>query len=93
MGELIGLVTVVLIFGTPIFAMWTRYRLAQEKIRQEKTDRALEQIRQELAQVRETSTQYALSFEETLQVIERRLEQLEQRVSAVEAQQTQVRLG
>lgn len=92
MGELIGLVTVILIFGTPFFAMWTRYRLEQERLRQQKTDRAMEQIRQELAQVRETSTQYALSFEDALQRIERRLDGLEQRVSAIETQQVQSRL-
>ncbi|MCS6830685.1 MAG: hypothetical protein NZ749_08575 [bacterium] len=92
MGELIGLVTVVLIFGTPFFAMWTRYRIEQEKIRQQKTDRALEEIRQELAQVRETSTQYALSFEDALQRIERRLDTLEERVGTMEGQQIQSRL-
>ncbi|MDW8320798.1 MAG: hypothetical protein RMM08_05505 [Armatimonadota bacterium] len=92
MGELIGLVTVILIFGTPFFAMWTRYRIEQEKIRQQKTDRALEEIRQELAQVRETSTQYALSFEDALQRIERRLDTLEERVGTMEGQQIQSRL-
>jgi hypothetical protein len=92
MGDLIGLVAVVLIFGTPFFAMWTRYQLARERLRQEKTDKALGQIREELAQVRETSTQYALSFEDALQRIERRLDSLEQRVSAVEGQQLQNRV-
>jgi tetrahydromethanopterin S-methyltransferase subunit G len=86
MGDLIGLVAVVLIFGGPMFALWTRYRLEHERLRQEKSDKAFEQLRQELAQVRETSTQYALSFEDALQRMERRLDSLEQRVSAVEAQ-------
>lgn len=92
MGDLIGLVAVVLIFGGPMFALWTRYQLERERIRQEKSDRAFEQIRQELAQVRETSTQYALSFEDALQRIERRLDQLEERVGAIEGQQIQSRL-
>lgn len=92
MGDLIGLVAVVLIFGGPMFALWTRYQLERERIRQEKSDKAFEQIRQELAQVRETSTQYALSSEEALQRIERRLDDLEQRMSAVESQQIQTRL-
>lgn len=92
MGDLVALVTVVLIFGGPMFALWTRYQLERERIRQEKSDKAFEQIRQELAQVRETSTQYALSFEEALQRIERRLDELEQRMSAVESQQIQTRL-
>ncbi|GIV16547.1 MAG: hypothetical protein KatS3mg022_1982 [Armatimonadota bacterium] len=92
MGDLVGLVAVVLIFGGPMFALWTRYQLERERIRQEKSDRAFEQIRQELAQVRETSTQYALSFEDALQRIERRLDQLEERVGAIEAQQIQSRL-
>lgn len=92
MGDLVALVTVVLIFGGPMFALWTRYQLERERIRQEKSDKAFEQIRQELAQVRETSTQYALSFEEALQRIERRLDELEQRISAVESQQIQTRL-
>jgi exonuclease VII small subunit len=92
MGDLIGLVAVVLIFGGPMFALWTRYRLEHERLRQEKSDKAFEQLRQELAQVRETSTQYALSFEDALQRIERRLDSLEQRVSAVEAQQLQNRV-
>ncbi len=92
MGDLIGLVAVVLIFGGPMFALWTRYRLEHERLRQEKSDKAFEQIRQELAQVRETSTQYALTFEDALQRIERRLDSLEQRVSAVEGQQLQNRV-
>jgi exonuclease VII small subunit len=92
MGDLIGLVAVVLIFGGPMFALWTRYQLEHERLRQEKSDKAFEQLRQELAQVRETSTQYALSFEDALQRMERRLDSLEQRVSAVEAQQLQNRV-
>ncbi|GIV19617.1 MAG: hypothetical protein KatS3mg023_1368 [Armatimonadota bacterium] len=91
MGDLIGLVAVVLIFGGPMFALWTRYQLERERIRQEKSDRAFEQVRQELAQVRETSTQYALSFEDALQRIERRLDQLEERVGTIEGQQIQSR--
>ncbi|MER3473935.1 MAG: hypothetical protein C4335_07855 [Armatimonadota bacterium] len=92
MGDLVALVAVILIFGGPMFALWTRYQLERERIRQEKSDKAFEQIRQELAQVRETSTQYALSFEDDLQRIERRLDDLEQRMSAVESQQIQTRL-
>lgn len=87
MGDFIGLVAVVLIFGGPMFALWTRYQLERERIRQQKSDKAFEQILQELAQVRETSTQYALSFEDALQRIENRLDNLEQRLSAVEVQQ------
>jgi len=75
-----------------MFALWTRYQLERERIRQEKADKAFEHIRQELAQVRETSTQYALSLEDALQRIERRLDNLEQRVGAIEAQQLQSRL-
>ncbi len=92
MGDLIGLVAVVLIFGVPIFALWTRYQLERERIRQERADKAFEQIRQELAQVRETSTQYALTFEDALQRIERRLDSLEQRVSDAERLQIQSRV-
>lgn len=87
MGDFIGLVAVVLIFGGPMFALWTRYQLERERIRQQKSDKAFEQVLQELAQVRETSTQYALSFEDALQRIENRLDDLEQRLSAVEVQQ------
>ncbi len=92
MGDIIGLVAVVLIFGGPMFAMWTRYQLERERIRQEKSDKAFEQIRQELSQVRETSTQYALTFEDALQRIENRFDSLEQRLSTVEGQQVQSRL-
>ncbi len=92
MGDLIGLVAVVLIFGGPMFALWTKYQLERERIRQEKSDRAFEQVRQELAQVREISTQYALSFEDALQRIEHRLDNLEQRLSAVESQQVSTKL-
>jgi TolA-binding protein len=92
MGELIGLVTVVLVFGTPFFALWTRYQLARERLRQEKTDKAFSQIREELAQVRETSTQYALTLEDALQRVERRLESLEERVNAIESFQVQRQL-
>jgi hypothetical protein len=92
MGDLIGLVAVVLIFGGPMFALWTRYQLEHERLRQEKSDKAFEQLRQELAQVRETSTQYALSFEDALQRMERRLDSLEDRVNAIESVQVRRQL-
>jgi len=92
MGDLIGLVAVVLICGGPMFALWTRYRLEHERLRQEKSEKAFEQLRQELAQVRETSTQYALSFEDALQRMERRLDSLEDRVNAIESVQVRRQL-
>lgn len=92
MGDLIELVAVVLIFGGPMFALWSRYQLERERTRQAKSDKAFEQIRREIAEVRETSTQYVLALEETLQRMERRLDELEQRISAAESQQIQSRL-
>lgn len=92
MGDLIELVAVVLLFGGPMFALWSRYQMERERIRQAKNDKVLEQIRREIAEVRETSAQYAIALDDPLQRMERRLDELEQRVRAFESQQVQSRL-
>lgn len=92
MGELIGLTAVVLIFGVPFFAIWTRFQIDRERIRQEKADKANAALLEEIQRVRETSTQYALSLEDALQRVERRLDQFEQRLNNVEQQQLHSRL-
>lgn len=92
MEELIGLTAVVLIFGVPFFAIWTRFQIDRERIRQEKADKANAALLEEIQRVRETSTQYALSLEDALQRVERRLDQFEQRLNNVEQQQLHSRL-
>ncbi|CUU01471.1 MAG: hypothetical protein N2045_09130 [Fimbriimonadales bacterium] len=94
MGDLIGLVAVVLIFGPalviPLVAMTQKHRkemlmLELEKRRQsnEEVLKQIEALRREIAELRETTTQYDMSLQANL-------ENLQARVRALEESQNQV---
>ena len=94
MGDLIGLVAVVLIFGLalviPLVAMTQKHRkemlmLELEKRRQsnEEVLKQIEALRREIAELRETTTQYDMSLQANL-------ENLQARVRALEESQNQV---
>ena len=86
MGDIIGLVAVVLIFGVPISAIWTEHRrkvlqmqMEMRMMNQNGSSEQVETLRRELQQLRETTTQYDISVENRLQEMENRLSHVEAR--------------
>lgn len=95
MGEFIGMVAVVMIFGIPLSAILTAHRrqVLEMKLRMKEqgdqgTVEALHNLQQEMMQLRDTTSRFDVGFDTALQRIEGRLNTLEQRVSRVEDQNT-----
>ncbi len=91
----IPLAFVVLIGLIPIMAIVTYHRRKVLEIKLagvQKSDQAMieriEAVRQELAQLRDTATQYDVSFDTALRRIESRVNNLDSRVAQVEQQST-----
>ena len=79
--------------GIPIVAIWTYHqrKMMEMKLRMGGEGRQvvsgeLQEIKQQLAELRDTTTRYDLSFDAALQRIESRVGHLESRVSSVEQQ-------
>src|SRR5687767_14342147 len=91
LGELIGLVAVVLIFGTGLVAVWGDHqrKLIEARSRAGNQDSAtlseLQKLRREVEELRDTTTRYDMSFDTALQRIESRVSNVEQRLNSVEA--------
>jgi len=90
-GEFIGLVAVVMVFGIPLAAIYSEHKrkLAEMRLRlgsqsDERTLAALNDLRQQITELRDTTTRYDLSFDAALQRLESRVGNLERRVTAVE---------
>jgi hypothetical protein len=100
-GEVIGLVAVLCIFGIPLSAIWTAHRQKvlemQMRLRNEGdagVHAAIDALREEVRALRDTTTQYDLSFDTALQRMERRVEGLERRVHEMDTgNTTNVRAG
>lgn len=98
MGEIIGLVAVICIFGTPLIAVIANHqqKLAEIRSKGQSADTALaEEIRNlklQVEEMRDTTTRYDMSFDTALQRIESRVSNVEQRLSTVESE-TQVVQG
>ncbi len=100
MGELIGLVAVVLIFGSPMIAIWTGHQRKMLEMRlqlQNQGDAGLraevEALRQEIRALRDTSMQYDLSFDTALQRLEKRVEGVERRGVGIATEANTINLG
>ncbi|CEK12680.1 hypothetical protein CWRG_00148 [Chthonomonas calidirosea] len=83
---MIGVLIVLIIFAVPLSAIWTEHlrqvRQMDLETRGRMNDEVLAEIaalRQELQSLRDTTTQYDLSFDTALQNLERRMQTLEQR--------------
>ena len=93
MGEFIGLIAVVCIFGViPISGIWTSHRRKvlelQLRLRNEGSSSVhaeIEALQREVRALRDTTMQYDLSFDTALQRMEQRMESMERRVSSAEA--------
>jgi hypothetical protein len=99
MGEVIGLVAVSLIFGIPIVKIWTDHqrKVLEMKLRLHNQGDSgvraeLEALRQELHSLRDTSTQYDLSFDTALQRMEHRVEAIERRGQVAQSE-TMMQIG
>lgn len=87
MGEFIGLVAVLGIFGIPLSAIWghNRRKMVELKMRMSQGDNAsvqaaIEALRAEVRTLRDTTMQYDISFDSALQRVESRVDQIERRV-------------
>ncbi|MFQ3610983.1 MAG: hypothetical protein SNJ72_05740 [Fimbriimonadales bacterium] len=89
MGELIGLVAVVLIFGPgiviPVVAMVQKHRRDMAQLELERSrhssaeiSKQIEALRQEIAELRRTSTEYDMSLQANLENLQHRVQSLEE---------------
>lgn len=91
MGEFIGLIAVLGIFGIPLSAIWghNRRRMMELRLRMSQGDNAsvqaaIEALRAEVRTLRDTTMQYDISFDSALQRVESRVDQIERRVMPTE---------
>lgn len=89
MIEILALSIPILALSIPIVALLTRYQLERTKILASRDTTSTAELRKMLEDLRETTTQYDLALDQTLQRIERKLEDLENRVVQLEQQQSQ----
>ncbi|GIV19616.1 MAG: hypothetical protein KatS3mg023_1367 [Armatimonadota bacterium] len=89
MVEILALAIPILALSIPIVALLTRYQLERAKILASRDTTSTAELRKMLENLRETTTQYDLALDQTLQRIERKLEDLEARVAQLEQQQSQ----
>src|SRR5947209_18031870 len=89
-GEMTGFAAVLLIFGIPIIKIWTDHqrKMLEMKLHlRNQGDSGLraefDALRQEVRSLRDTSTQYDLSFDAALQRMEQRVERMERQSTAV----------
>lgn len=92
MAELLALSIPVLALAIPIVAILTRYQLERAKIMASRDTTSTAELRKMVEDLRETTTQYDLALDQTLQRIERKLDDLETRVAQLEQQQAQQRV-
>jgi hypothetical protein len=88
---IVGLLVTMMVFAIPWYAISTYHRRKMEEIRgkhrvdiEAETRAAIEALRQEMAALRDTSTQYDVSFDTALNRLDSRMSHLEQRVRTVE---------
>lgn len=91
-GELIGLVAVCLIFGPGVLAVWGNHKRKMAELELRKIEamgnhsaQQLDGLREELSDLRQTSTEFDLSLDANLQNLQQRIAFLEQRVQELES--------
>ncbi|HZO91589.1 MAG TPA: hypothetical protein VFB38_24925 [Chthonomonadaceae bacterium] len=89
---LIPIVAILGVFGVPIVAIWTSHERKMMEMRMRMRNEgdthlkaAIEELQAEVRSLRDTTTQYDLSFDAALQRMESRVQGLERRLSEVEA--------
>src|SRR5579871_347263 len=86
--QIIPILGMIVVFSIPLSAIWTSHRRKilemQMRLRNEGdagVRASVEALREEVRALRDTTTQYDLSFDTALQRMERRVEGLERRVN------------
>lgn len=101
-GEtLVALAGTIAVFSIPISIIWTQHRRKMLELQlrlQGQSDpntlAAVEALRQEMRQLRDTTMQYDLSFDTALQRLEGRLDGLERRIGQAEVNNSaELRVG
>ncbi len=97
----VGLVAIVMTFSVPLMVIWTAHKKKmvelQIQMRQGGQDNTLretvEALREEVRSLRDTTTQYDLSFDTALQTIENRLQSMERQNQIAPRYQTNGQAG
>ena len=90
MGEIIGLVAVVLIFGIPFAAIFAEHKrkMAEMGMKQGGANSSviseIQELKRQIEELRDTTTRYDISFDSALQRMESRMNHMEQKVSAID---------
>lgn len=91
-----GALAIVMVFSIPLLAIWSTHRFNLEKLRQKNlqqsdssTQAQMDAIKVELHQLRDTSTQYCISLENTLKRLDDTVNHMDQRMKALEAEKSQ----
>ncbi len=100
MGELVGLVAVVCIFGWPIIGMFFKHQRQMAEMRMNTLGKAdesllaeLHEIKRQMAELRDTTTRYDMSFDSALQRMESRMSHVEQRIAPANTAQARLAGG
>ena len=92
MEHMIGLIAVLCVFGIPLSAIWTSHKRKVLELQLQMRGQGdssvhaeMEALRQEVRSLRDTSTQYDLSFDTALQRMDHRVEAIERRVATIQS--------
>ena len=93
MGDLPGVLAILMVFGIPMLAIWTGHRRKMLELQLQmrgqvdtNANAEIAALREEVRALRDTTMQYDLSFDAALQRMERRVQDLE-------TQSTSLRVG
>jgi hypothetical protein len=89
MAEILALSIPILLLLALILNSMARYQIERAKVLGSQEATATAELRKLVEELRETTAQYDLALDQTLQRIERRLGDLENRVAQLEQQQSQ----
>ena len=91
-----------MVFSIPLYAIWTYHKRKLEEIKgrqraavDKSTAEAIDALRKEMAGLRDTTTQYDMSFDTALKRLESRVNHVEQKVitAGVPQDSERVRVG
>ena len=88
-----------MILGIPFYAIWTYHRRKMEELRiqqrtavDQKTMEAIQELRREFAELRDTTSSYDVSFDTALLRIENRVSGMDQRLRTIEGERQAIQM-
>lgn len=88
MNDLAGIIAIICLFGMPIFFHHQRKMLEMRMKSQGQEGQnlasELREIKNQMAELRDTTTRYDMSFDSALQRLESRMGQMDQRIHSIE---------